>query len=576
MNKDKKNILYIEYDHEQALQLSADLIKHGYIQHEIDRVSCLEDAVSKLQVENYDAVLTDIHPPGEPDSNIVSNLLVLNEHLPIVVLTSDTDDKLALKIIQSGAQDFLNKSETNTHQIIHALDHAIRHKKFEHHLAYYTQIDNLTGLANRNLFKERMNRALIRADRNKTIVALMLIDIDRFKHVNDSLGHDVGDQLLTVIAKRLTYCIREGDTVARLGGDEFTVLLEDVAHIGDASLVANKILETMMKPFVINGEELYVTPSIGITLYPVDDKRTQFLLRNADNAMYRAKQGGRNCFRFYTADIDKNLEERIRIESKLRQALKNKEFHLCYQPKFNIHSNQLIGAEALIRWENADLGMVSPAIFIPVAEETGLIQPITEWIVNEACQQSAKWQLNGYKPIRMSVNLSPKQFNRTDIARTIFHQIIHSDLSPKYVELEITEGALMEDVDKSQDVLNELKKWGIRISIDDFGTGYSSLSYLKKFPIDTLKIDQSFVRDLMVDSDDAAIVSAVIAMTQSLKLNVIAEGVETEEQLRYLASKGCNEAQGYLLGKPVVAEEFESRFLSDNRDNNVYPIARHG
>ena len=573
MNQDKKHILYIEYDHEQAQRLSDDLSHDGYVQYDIDWVNSLEDAIGKLDEKNYDAVLTDIHTPDDPEENIVSSLLVLNEKLPIVVLTRDTEEKLALKIIQSGAQDFLNIKNTTTHQIAHALDHAIRRKKVENHLAYYAQIDNLTGLANRNLFKERMNRALIRADRNKNIVALMIIDIDRFKHVNDSLGHDVGDQLLKIIAKRLTYCTREGDTVARLGGDEFTILLEDVSHIGHASLVANKILEAMMKPFVINGEELYVTPSIGITLYPVDDTRAQFLLRNADNAMYRAKQGGRNCFRFYTTDMDQHLEQRVRIESKLRNALTNKEFFLHYQPKFNIHSKQLVGAEALLRWENSDLGMVSPAVFIPVAEETGLIQPITEWVVTEACQQNAYWQLSGYQPIRMSVNLSPKQFNRADIAGTIFRQIIHSDVSPKFVELEITEGALMEDVDKSQEVLNELKKWGIRISIDDFGTGYSSLSYLKKFPIDTLKIDQSFVRDLLVDSDDAAIVSAIIAMTKNLKLNVIAEGVETEEQLNYLASKGCNEAQGYFLGKPVAAKEFESLFLSNRNNNNVYSIA---
>ncbi|MEM7027541.1 MAG: EAL domain-containing protein, partial [Pseudomonadota bacterium] len=563
----------IEYDHQEALRLTEKFSVDVDIQYDIEHVTCLEDAVGKLNIENYDAVLTNIHPPDDPESNIVSSLLVLNEKLPIVVLTRDTGEHLALKVIQSGAQDFLNSSTTNIHQIIHALDHAIRRKKVEHHLAYYAQIDNLTGLANRSLFKERLTRALIRADRNKKIVALMVIDIDRFKYVNDSLGHEVGDQLLKLIAKRLTYCIREGDTVARLGGDEFTVLLEDVSHIGDASLVANKILEAMMKPFVINGEELYITPSIGITLYPVDDTRAQFLLRNADNAMYRAKQGGRNCYRFYTTDMDQHLEERVQIESRLRHAVANKEFQLHYQPKFNIHDNQLVGAEALLRWDNADLGVVSPAVFIPVAEETGLIQPITEWVVKEACEQNANWQLKGFKPIRMSVNLSPKQFTRTDIAGTIFHQIIHADLAPKYVELEITEGALMEDVNKSQEVLKALKKWGIRISIDDFGTGYSSLSYLKKFPIDTLKIDQSFVRDIMVDSDDAAIVSAIIAMTQSLKLNVIAEGVETEDQLRFLASKGCNEAQGYFLGKPVAATEFESIFLSAHTSNNVYSIA---
>jgi len=575
VKKNIKHILYIENEQEAAWQLIHSLKNEGFVNYQVDWETSLSAAIDKLSLQQYDAVLTDFHLSNDPDTNIVSSLLVIDEDLPIVVLTNDKDQNLACRVVQSGAKDFLNKATSDTRQIVLALERAIQRKLIEHHLAYYAQVDDLTGLPNRNLFKERLSRALIRADRNEKIVALMIIDIDRFKHINDSLGHEVGDELLRIVGKRLSYCVRDGDTVARLGGDEFTILLEEVTNIGDPSIVANRLLESMMLPIEINGSELFVTLSIGITLYPIDNTCMQYLLRNADNAMYRAKEGGRNCYRYYTTEMNRDIEDRIHLDIKIRQALAKNEFELHYQPKFNIHDKQLVGAEALLRWNNEEIGSVSPTKFIPIAEETGLIQPITEWVVSEACRQNSEWQLQGYSPIIMAINLSPKQFNRVDIADILFRQIIFSDLAPKYVELEITEGALMEDINRSQEILKALKDRGICISIDDFGTGYSSLNYLKKFPIDTLKIDQSFVRDIMVDNDDAAIVSAVIAMAKSLRLNVIAEGVETKEQLNFLDSKGCCEAQGYFLGKPVAAKEFKSQFLTKN-DNNIYDIASNG
>ncbi len=557
--KQKRRVLYIEENRLDALNLTESLEKEG--RYHVDWACTLASGQEKIKQSSYDAVLTDLYLSDVTGANIVHGLLEVKSDLPIVVISAEDSEDLAIQVVNLGAQDYLVKSLADAYLISRSIDYAIERKKIEKGLQYLAQYDSLTGLANRTLFRDRLNRAMIRADRNKKIAALIFIDLDRFKNINDSMGHDVGDQLLIEIANRLRECTREGDTIARLGGDEFTIILEDISQISDASLVANKILDSMLQPVIINGLEIFVTPSMGITLYPLDDSSAKDLLRNADAAMYKAKEDGRNCYRFYTSDMNKDLEERIVLENYLRHAIENKEFQLHYQPKFNIQTLELIGAEALLRWDCPKQGMVSPAVFIPIAEETGLIHSITEWVVNEACMQNSKWQLKGYKPIRMAINLSPKQFKRPDIARTIFNKIVFADLSPKYIELEITESALMEDVNKSNEILKELKKWGIEISIDDFGTGYSSLSYLKKFPIDTLKIDRSFVRDILDDKDDAAIVSAIIAMANSLRLNVIAEGVETGEQLNFLAAEGCNEVQGYFLGKPIPAHEFEQTFF---------------
>ena len=529
-------------------------------------VCTLKEVLNQLKSHEYDVVLTDFSLPDSDGFEIIPTIQEQNNTIPIVVLSEKDSNELALRIVQIGAQDYLVKGQGDGYLMSRSLDYAIERKRIEQGLSFLAQYDSLTGLANRVLFRERLNRALVRADRNKLMVALIFIDLDRFKNINESLGHDAGDQLLIGVGKRLTVCMREGDTIARLGGDEFTMVMEDVKHIDDASIIANKILHTMVEPFILNGHEVYVSPSIGITLYPIDDVKENDLLRNADAAMYRAKENGRNCYRFYTADMNEHLMEKMRLEVKLRQAIEKQNFQLYYQPKFNIHTRELIGAEALIRWITPEEGMISPGLFIPLAEETGLIHSITDWVVREASKQNSIWQKQGYKPIRMAINLSPKQFNQPNIAKTIFNQIICSDLAPKYIELEITEGALMEDTGKSSEILNELKSRGVKISIDDFGTGYSSLSYLKKFPLDTLKIDQSFVRDVMEDPDDAAIVSAIIAMARSLRLNVIAEGVETQQQLNFLAAKGCNEAQGYFLGRPVPAEEFD-QFLVKKTDS---------
>jgi len=572
MNSENIKLLLIEANLADSRLLKEWLTDAVPGKHIVTAAYSANEARKYLKEFDFDIVITDLNLPDIDGLDIISSIQAINSKIPIVVSIGETDQKLSLQIVQMGAQDYLVKGQGDGHLINRVIDYSIERKKDVQQLSHLANYDSLTGLANRLLFRERLDRALIRADRSNTLVSLFVIDLDRFKNVNDTLGHDAGDQLLVQVANRLRECTREGDTVSRLGGDEFTIIMEDLKNADDAILTADKVLDFMKKPFDINSNEIFVTPSIGITVYPIDDTNAGHLFINADSAMYQAKESGRNCYRFYTENMNSHLIVQMNLELKLRRAIERQEFILHYQPKFNVHSQELIGAEALIRWIDPEEGMISPAVFIPLAEETGLIAPITDWVLQEACRQNSEWQQQGYKSIRIAVNLSPKQFNQENFAKRIFNQIICSDLAPKYVELEITESALMEDVEKSNDILNELKSWGIHISIDDFGTGYSSLSYLKKFPLDTLKIDQSFVRDLMQDSDDAAIVSAIIAMAKSLRFNVIAEGVETAEQLDYLAAHGCNEVQGYFTGRPVSAEEFVQFMIKTSEISQLHLV----
>ncbi|MFK8068751.1 MAG: EAL domain-containing protein [Gammaproteobacteria bacterium] len=529
--------------------------------YKITPAMTLREGLRLLKNNNFDVVVTDIGLPDADGLNVVKNIQKLDSSIPIVVQSGRMyDEDFAMQVVQFGAQDYLVKGEGHGHLISRVLEYSIERKRSLENLSYIANYDSLTGLANRLLFRERLDRALIRSDRNKSMVALFVIDLDRFKNINDTLGHDVGDELLVKVASRFSGCTRDGDTIARLGGDEFTIIMEDIKSHEDTLVIVEKILNSTKKPFNLSLNEVYITPSIGISIYPTDDLNANSLLKNADAAMYRAKDNGRNGYCFYTSNINKQMLKNLNLESKLRHAIKKKEFILHYQPKFNIDTKEIVGAEALVRWNSVEEGMVMPKVFIPLAEESGLIGPITDWIVTEACKQNSEWQKQGFKPIRMSINISPRQFNQENISGRILNQILLADVAPQYVELEITEGALIENVIKSNEMLRELKNKGIHLSIDDFGTGYSSLNYLKKFPLNTLKIDQSFIRDILSDEDDAAIVLAIIAMAKSLRLNVIAEGVETAEQLDFLKTNGCTDAQGFFLGKPVPAEEFSQFF----------------
>jgi diguanylate cyclase (GGDEF)-like protein/PAS domain S-box-containing protein len=421
-----------------------------------------------------------------------------------------------------------------------------------HHLAFH---DSLTNLPNRILFKKTLQKKLDDSKSKEVMIAVMFIDFDRFKQVNDLLGHDIGDLLLQEIAKRLKSCVRSNDMVARMGGDEFTILLPGVFETENARTVAQKIIDAFKHPFNINSNEIYITPSIGISISNIDGTEADTLIKRADTAMYYAKELGRNTYQFFKPEMEFNAIERMLHENELRNAITNQEFQLVYQPKINLETGRMNGIEALLRWQHPEKGEISPAKFIPLAEETGLINSIGSFSLLQACKQNKEWQLAGYSPVCISVNISTQQLKHPDFIDIVLFALNESKLHPKWLELEITESSMMEDVNLTIDKLTRLKKLGVTFSIDDFGTGYSSLNYLKELPINTLKIDQSFVRDIPSDRDDIAIIEAIISLAHSLELNVIAEGVETEEQLALLREKGCDDAQGYLLGRPVSSGE---------------------
>jgi diguanylate cyclase (GGDEF)-like protein len=376
----------------------------------------------------------------------------------------------------------------------------------------------------------------------------MFLDLDHFKAVNDSLGHAGGDELLKGVARRIQGCVRESDTVARLGGDEFAIVLEDLSD-------AQGILRALSEPFVLDGHEILITASIGIAVRP--PSAGEELLKDADTAMHRAKERGRNSYEFFTQEMNVQALERLTLQNMLRRGLEREEFWLCYQPQVDLATGGVVGVEALLRWHRPDLGVVSPATFVPVLEESGLIVPVGEWVLRTACRQTRTWQESGAGRLRVAVNLSARQFGREDLVGTVARVLEETGLDPRCLEMEITESLLMEDIEGSSRTLDELKRvvGGVRVSIDDFGTGYSSLSYLKSFPIDLLKIDRSFVRDLATDPDDAAITTAIIGLAHNLRLEVIAEGVETEEQLVFLRNKRCDGVQGYYFGRPMPAED---------------------
>jgi diguanylate cyclase (GGDEF)-like protein len=418
-------------------------------------------------------------------------------------------------------------------------------------LAYH---DALTTLPNRLLFQDRLSQAVAQTRRQRGGLAVLFLDLDRFKVINDSLGHTVGDRLIREVAQRLRGAVREEDTVARLGGDEFTLLLPDVAKAVPAARVARKVLDVVKAPYVLDGRELYVTASMGISLFPDDGQDAETLVKNADTAMYRAKEQGRDGYQLYTPAMNATALERLNLESGLRKALANDQLVLYYQPIFDIFRGRVHGLEAVLRWRHPELGMVAPAEFVPLAEVTGLLGPIGAWVMRTAAAQARAWQRAGHEDLTVAVNLSARQFQEPDLVAQVTEALEASGLEPRRLELEITESNAMQNAQQAIHTLRELKSLGVRLSIDDFGTGYSSLSLLKQFPIDTLKIDQSFIRDITTDPDDAAIATAVIALAHTLKLKVVAEGVETREQLDFLAARGCDRTQGYYLSPPVPAE----------------------
>jgi diguanylate cyclase (GGDEF)-like protein/PAS domain S-box-containing protein len=446
-------------------------------------------------------------------------------------------------------------------------------RQYAQQLEYHAGHDILTGLPNRALLQDRLNQAIAFASRYCYPIWILFLDLDRFKFVNDSLGHNAGDTVLNTVAARLQSAVRETDTVARLGGDEFVLVLPERMDERLTSNVVQRIMDTIAGPLTVEGHEFVLGCSIGIAAYPGDGADPETLIRNADLAMYRAKETGRNNFQFYTAAMNERLLERLRIEGDMRTALERKEFVLHYQPQIDLCSGRTVGMEALIRWQHPTLGMVPPLRFIGLAEETGLIIPIGDWVLRTACAQAKAWQRAGFPDLCVAVNLSARQFAQNDLVESIASALQESGLAPRYLELELTESLVMSDIDGAIEILRALKDLGVHLSLDDFGTGHSSLSYLKRLPIDTLKIDQSFVRDITHAPDDEAIVASIISLAHNLKRRVIAEGVETKEQLSYLRRHGCTQIQGYYFSKPVSAESFE-RLLQ--QDRHVAPTRQEG
>ena len=451
--------------------------------------------------------------------------------------------------------ELLQRLADNVSFALESFDRADEKNKADERIEYLASHDSLTRLPNREMFNELLRHAIEAGGRYQRKFALLFIDLDRFKIINDSLGHDAGDMLLVEIAGRLRSALRASDVVARLGGDEFVVILEETAERHDIERVAGELLSALSQPLQLSGHECHTTASIGIAMYPSDGADMQTLTKNADMAMYLAKEDGKNGFRFFTKEIKAQSIERLTLETALRRALERDQFSLHYQPKVDMASGQITGVEALLRWTHPDIGMVSPAQFIPLAEEIGLIVPIGRWVLKEACAQNMTWQRRGLRPVTMAVNLSPRQFADAHLLHDVDEAWLASGMSPVLLQLEVTESMVMRNVTRAIKVLDAIQSRGIRLAIDDFGTGYSSMSLMKQFPIDTIKIDRSFVRDLPDDSEDRAIAQAIISMGKALGMTIIAEGVETVEQEAFLRSHSCDEMQGFLFSKPLPPRE---------------------
>lgn len=479
-------------------------------------------------------------------------------HLREEAATSREREIRVSETIQAASDDHIIKlQQANAHLVVATIE---AHKLAEQIEAAKVQLDHLvhhdvlTGLPNRILLQDRLIQAMESACRQGRQLAVMFMDLDQFKHINDSLGHAIGDKLLQSVAQRLMGCVRHSDTISRQGGDEFVVLLPYIENPESAGVCAQKMLATLALPHRIDQHELHISVSIGISIYPNDGQDAETQIKNADIAMYQAKENGRNNYKFFEQDMNARAVQRQSVEVSLRRALERQEFVLHYQPKINLQSGAIVGVEALIRWQHPEQGLLLPAQFVSIAEDCGLILPIGRWVLREACLQARSWQQAGLPPIIVAVNISALEFRDKDFLENIRAVIEKTGLEPRYLELELTESILMQDAASTDSMLHALANFGVKLAIDDFGTGYSSLSYLKLFPINTLKIDQSFVNQMCSNLDDAAIVSAVTSMGKSLKLCVIAEGVESSEQSAFLLAQHCDEGQGYYFGRPMVAE----------------------
>src|ERR1700691_859803 len=558
-----ETVLLVEDNPGDARLLREMLREHSSRGIQLTHLECMSDAEKHLAEHAVDIILLDLGLSDAQGLEAIRRAHVAAPGVPLVVLTGLDDESLAVQALQLGAQDYLIKGQIETRGLLRALRYAIERKTMEsaalamaRQMAHSAEHDFLTGLPNRMLLNDRVGQAIALAARHMKKVAVLFLDLDGFKHINDSLGHQIGDKLLQSIAKGLVSCIRGSDSVSRQGGDEFVVLLLELEQAEDAAVTARRMLEAVALPHCIDQHNLHVTASIGVSVYPDDGLDADTLIKNADTAMYQAKENGRRSFQFFKPAMNVRAVERQFIEEGLRRALEQRELMLHYQPKVNLMTGAIAGAEALIRWTHPTRGPIAPVDFIPVAEECGLILPIGAWVLREACAQARTWMDAGLPVTSMAVNVSAMEFRDKNFLDGLFAILSETGLDPRFLELELTESVLMKRVEFTASILQALRKRGVLVAVDDFGTGYSSLSYLRKFPVDALKIDQSFVRQISTAGDDTTIVKAVIGMARSLKLRVIAEGVETLEEVAFLRAYRCEEAQGDYFSRPVPAQQF--------------------
>ena len=548
-------ILLVEDNPGDARLVREMLVDAGRDETAVVGVDRLSDGLRRLGAESFDAVLLDLSLPDSQGLDTLKTLHAQATGVPLVVMTGLEDEEVAARALRQGAQDYLVKGRFDGDLLLRAVGHAIertRSGRLVHYLAHH---DGLTDLPNRILFQDRLHQAVEHARRNRQTLAVLFLDLDHFKKINDTLGHTVGDELLIYVAARLRGCVRASDTVARVGGDEFTILLPEIARVEDVTTVAEKIMQVFATPIILGEQELTVSASIGASLYPNDGEEAETLVKSADAAMYRAKEQGRGNCQFYSLAASAQASERLAILDGLRRALERDELVLHYQPTIDAVTGTVIALEALVRWRRPETGLVYPARFLPLAEETGLIIESGEWVLRRACAQGRAWQLAGLQPLRVSVNLSARQLHQgRALVDSIRRALEETGLEPLRLEVEVTEESITKDEAAALRTLRELHEMGIRISIDDFGTGYASLSRLKSFSFGSVKIDRSFIRNVAIDPDDAAIVSAITSMGHSLRMTVAAEGVETAEQASFLLRLQIDQMQGPYLSDPLPAD----------------------
>lgn len=568
LNKPSISILLIEDDEDDYL-LTCDLLGDAtHTEYQIEWAASYEAGLEACQNGDYSIALVDYRLGALTGLDFLKEIRHLGSKIPVILLTGASNPKLDFEALQAGAMDFLSKIELTTSNLDRAIRYGIRHTEALESVARMADFDALTNLASRNLFNDRLQQSIFRAERTQTSVAVLLIDLDNFKDINDTLGHPMGDLLLKEVANALTNCARKSDTIARLGGDEFAVIAPDTPSEDGAVHLATKIVDVLSACFQINGHEVHAGASVGVALYPADGLNPETLLKNADLALYQAKESGRGNCQLFRKELHAEVVARNSIANDLRRALANDELTLHYQPQINLENGHIVGIESLIRWNHPVKGMISPEVFIPVAESRGLISPITDWVLETACAQNKAWQEAGLPKVKIAVNVSSIDMRRRDFLDTVVRILESSKLEPKYLEIEITENTILPSEDVIASRLQALQSIGVFIAIDDFGTGYSSLGHLKRYPVDKIKIDRSFVLDIEYDDDSRAIAEAIIGLGRGLGVTVVAEGVERPEQLRILKKNGCDEAQGYLFGRPMAAERFPA-WLGDNSFQKV-------